>query len=177
LGNHEIEEKEGEGEGEVEEIGYEPLEDPTVAYEEIPYISMNAISGANTYQTMKVMGTFMKHPLHILMDLGSTHNFLDLTTNKRLGCDMRSTVPLQISVVNGNKLISSSMCQDFQRFINGKEFHTDVMVVPLGSCEMILGIQWLSTLGPILWDFDKLEMQFSDRGRIVVIQGNQQASV
>jgi len=27
-----------EGEGEVEEIGFEPLEDPTVAYEEIPHI-------------------------------------------------------------------------------------------------------------------------------------------
>jgi len=51
------------------------------------------------------------------------------------------------------------------------------MVVPLGSCEMILGIQWLSTLGPILWDFDKLKMQFNYRGRTVVIQGNQQASV
>jgi len=42
---------------------------------------------------------------------------------------------------------------------------------------MILGIHWLSTLGPIIWDFYKLEMQFSYRRRIIVIQGNQQASV
>ena len=61
--------------------------------------------------------------------------------------------------------------------INGHEFQTDAMVIPLESCEMILGIQWLSTLGPILWDFDKLEMQFSYKGRTVVINGSQQAAV
>ena len=67
---------------------------------------------------------------------------------------MRSTIPLQISIANGNKLISSPMCQELQWLINKHEFYTDVMVVPLGSCEMILGDQWLSTLGSSL----KLEM-------------------
>jgi len=175
LSPQEVEEKEIEGE--MDDISSEPLEESAVAYEEVPHISMNAISGMNTYQSMKVMGLFKRHPLHIIIDSGSTHNFLDLSTTKRLGCDVRNTVPLQISFANRNKLISSSMCQDFQWIMNKVEFKTDVMVVPLGSCEMILGVQWLSTLGPILWDFDKLEMRFKYRDNTVVIHGNQQASV
>jgi len=152
-------------------------EDSSVFCEEVPHISMNALTGFNTYHTMKIVSTFMQHPLHILIDSGSTHNFLDLATAKKIGCSMKSTVPLQISVANGSKLTSSAICPGFQWLINGHEFQTDVMIVPLGSCEMILGVQWLSTLGPILWNFDKLEMQFSYEGRTVVLTASPPAAV
>jgi len=32
------------------------------------------------------------------------------------------------------------------------------MVMPLGEYGAVLGIQWLSTLGPITWDFQRLTM-------------------
>ena len=124
----------------------ESLEEPLVVYEEIPHIFMNALSGINTYQTMKVVGMFKRHSLYILIDSGSTHNFLDLAIAKRLGCDMRGMVPLQIFVANYSKLVSSSMCKDFKWLINEDEFQANMMVVALGSCEMILGVQWLSVI-------------------------------
>ena len=34
------------------------------------------------------------------------------------------------------------------------------MVIPLGGHDAVLGVQWLAKLGPITWDFDKLEMRF-----------------
>lgn len=34
----------------------------------------------------------------------------------------------------------------------------DFYVIPLGGCDTVLGVQWLRTLGPVLWDFDKLYM-------------------
>ena len=37
--------------------------------------------------------------------------------------------------------------------------------MPLGECDVILGTQWLRTLGPILWDFVELWMQFSINGK------------
>ena len=41
---------------------------------------MYAIDGvvAKSYQTMRVTVTVNKKPLHILIDSGSTHNFLDV---------------------------------------------------------------------------------------------------
>lgn len=52
-----------------------------------------------------------------------------------------------------------------QTIVKIQEFSctTNVYAIPLGSCEVVLGVQWLRTLGPILWDFDKLYMQFSKR--------------
>ena len=36
---------------------------------------------------------------------------------------------------------------------------------------MVLGIQWLKSLGPILWDFSALQMEFQKEGRRVLVQG------
>nr|GEW55164.1 hypothetical protein [Tanacetum cinerariifolium] len=39
-------------------------------------------------------------------------------------------------------------------------FVTDMMILPLGGCEMVLGIQWLATLGDIKCNFNQLKMEF-----------------
>lgn len=41
----------------------------------------------------------------------------------------------------------------------------------LGGCDNVLGVQWLSTLGLILWDFVKLHMEFNLLDSKHVIQG------
>ncbi|GKC36257.1 hypothetical protein Tco_1048641 [Tanacetum coccineum] len=67
----------------------------TSLIDEPPLISLNALSGVNTYKTMRVRGYAKKNVLH------------------------------------------------FQ----GITYTTDVMILPLGGCDLVLGIQWLSTLG------------------------------
>ncbi|GKB17084.1 putative mitochondrial protein [Tanacetum coccineum] len=42
-----------------------------------PLISLNALTRANNFKTMRVIGTNSKNTIHILIDCGSTHNFLD----------------------------------------------------------------------------------------------------
>lgn len=37
---------------------------------------------------------------------------------------------------------------------------------------MVLSIQWLIQLGPILWDFKLLRMEFSYNQRKIVLQGS-----
>lgn len=61
---------------------------------EVPQISMHALAGINTYQTMRITGKVKNNPLHILIDSGSTNNFLDIATARKLSCDVRNTVPL-----------------------------------------------------------------------------------
>jgi hypothetical protein len=36
---------------------------------------------------------------------------------------------------------------------------------------MVLGVDWLSSLCPILWDFVELTMTFSHQGREIALQG------
>lgn len=45
--------------------------------EPTPVISVNALSGSATFNCMRVIGKYGKRKLYILIDPGSTHNFLD----------------------------------------------------------------------------------------------------
>ena len=48
---------------------------------------------------------------------------------------------------------------------------------PLGVCDVVLGAQWLHTLGPILWDFVELRMSFSVSGEKHTLRGLQLGSL
>ncbi|GJT97162.1 gypsy/ty3 retroelement polyprotein [Tanacetum coccineum] len=127
----------------------------------IPQISLNALSGVSSYQTMRVVGLVAKpHELHILVYSGSTHNFLDIHVAKRLSCNIRSTCPLLVNVAGGKQLMAVSECKGFKWQLKGETFTADVMLLPLGGCDMVLGIQWLATLGDIKCNFQELKMQF-----------------
>lgn len=142
-----------------------------VPTDETPHISLNALTGLTGYRTMRVIGHFGKQKIHILIDSGSTHNFVDLHTAKKLGCRIHEIDPLQVSVADGNKIVSKSMCKNFTWKIMGETFTTDAMLLPLGGCEMVLGVQWLATLGDIVWNFSSLRMQFTYEGRPVALRG------
>lgn len=53
-----------------------------------PHISVNALTGVPSFKTMRITGYKNKKPLHILIDRGSTHNFLDANMATQLGCTM-----------------------------------------------------------------------------------------
>ncbi|XP_071712436.1 uncharacterized protein [Rutidosis leptorrhynchoides] len=134
-------------------------------------------TGANTYQTMRVTGSVNKYKVHILIDSGSTHNFLDYETAKRLGCKLSTTAPMQVIVPGGSKLLTTSGCDKVVWVINGATFSSDMVLIPLGGSEMVLGIQWLKTLGDIKWNFDELTMSFKYKGSKVELRGTRKSKL
>nr|GEW37473.1 hypothetical protein [Tanacetum cinerariifolium] len=79
-----------------------------------PQITLNALSGLNSYQTIRVRDRVGKQVVHILIDCGSTHNFLDTHTAKKLGCRLAKTTPMQVSVANEQRMMSTSVCHDLK---------------------------------------------------------------
>lgn len=63
-----------------------------------------------------------------------------------------------MAVANGDLLEVNAWCKGLCWTAQGLELTTDFMVMPLGEYGAVLGIQWLSTLGPITWDFQRLTM-------------------
>nr|GEV28394.1 hypothetical protein [Tanacetum cinerariifolium] len=86
-----------------------------------PHISLNAINGTNTYQTIRICGHVGKYKLHILVDCGSTHNFLDLSTAKKLGCQLISTSPMQVEITGGSNILTNFKEFRMEFKYNGKE--------------------------------------------------------
>lgn len=79
--------------------------------------------------------------------------------------------------MDGTKLCSRAVCKNLVWEMQGKTFVAELRLLPLGGCDMVLGIQWLSTLGPILWDFQNLSMQFQLQGKPLVLKGESQMKV
>jgi hypothetical protein len=63
-------------------------------------------------------------------------------------------------VANSDQVASTDVCHDVKFCIDSEEFVMDFFVIPLATYEMVLGVQWLHTLGPILRDFAHARMSY-----------------
>nr|GEV03073.1 hypothetical protein [Tanacetum cinerariifolium] len=136
-----------------------------------PQITLNALSGLNSYQTMRVRGRVGKQVVHILIDCSNIHNFLDIHTAKKLGCRLAKTTHVQVLVANGQRMMRTSVCHDLKWSFQNEVFTSDVMLLPLGGCKMVLDIQWLATFRDMQCNFKKLIMKFNHKGRQLVLRG------
>jgi hypothetical protein len=93
-----------------------------------------------------------------LVDSGSTHSFISTEAACRLHHEPLFRLRLQVTVANGDRVASAGICPNIKFFIDSGEFVLDLFVIPLAGYEMVLGVQWLRTLGPILWDFSRARM-------------------
>lgn len=134
-------------------------------------ISIQALSGCKSYQAMRIVGFAQRKPLHILMDTGSTHNFLDLDYAKSLGCIMEPIQPQSIKVADGNNIPCKFKCENFVWSINGHEFRNKVLLINIGSYDMVLGIEWFKQWGEINWDFNNMIMKFYVHGKPICLKG------
>ncbi|CAL9221332.1 unnamed protein product [Arabidopsis halleri] len=140
-------------------------------------VSVSAVSGVSDYRTMKVRGYAGKQALIFLLDSGSTHNFLDPKAATRLNLQLQHSGLTRVKVADGRQLGVSGKAKNFQWKLQETTFEGDVMVIPLAGCDMVLGVQWLATLGSINWDFKKLEMRFKWGLKTVMLHGLKQGSI
>ena len=102
---------------EEEEIrGEEQCEEGCPTGELIPKISLDALEGTVGFHTIKVIG---KQVLHILVDSGSTHNFLNSSLAHKLQNSLTTITPITIQVANGGKMSCTSVCKGLKWEIQG----------------------------------------------------------
>ncbi|KAA8529633.1 hypothetical protein F0562_034267 [Nyssa sinensis] len=139
--------------------------------DEAPAISLHAISGTHTPQTMKVRGTLGKYRVIVLLDSSSTHNFLKEDVASKLALLPDKNGQLDVKVASGERLSNQGKCKGVELYLQGVTITVDCYLLPLDGYEVVLGAQWLRTLGPLLWDFSKLQMQFQLKGQTIIWQG------
>lgn len=64
------------------------------------------------------------------------------------------------------------MCENISITIQDIPFSIDLYVLPISSTKIILGVQWLKSLGPILTDYNTLTMKFVHNGTIIELSGD-----
>ena len=138
-------------------------------------ITLYTLSGTPTSSSMRVIGKVKHKSMVILIDLGSTHNFVDTSLFSQLHIHVDSTQILEVKVANGEVLRTHGLCKDVSIGLQGHQFLVQLHVLPMGGCDLILGTQWLSTLGVIQWDFKLLTMCFLYGQNSVLLHGLKRA--
>lgn len=120
---------------------------------------------------MRVWGRINRQEIVILIDSGSTHNFIDIALWKELQLPISTKDCFEVKVANGVVFKTKGACFAVQLKIQCSYFGVDLNVLSLGGCDVVLGTQWLYSLGPIQWDFKQLTMKFDYLGKSILLQG------
>ena len=141
-------------------------------YDEVlPEISLHAIIGSLHPKTMKVLGWIGGQKVVVLIDSGSTHNFVDTLICKIAHLLVQKDQRIRVRVANWELVVNEGNCLKVLVQLSGFSFLTDTHLISLAGCNMVLGIQWLVTLGSIAWDFRALIMEFTITEEIIMLQG------
>jgi hypothetical protein len=134
-------------------------------------ISMHALPSVAPSDTLRLSVKINGVELTALVDSGSTHTFIHDEVARRVGLDITHRPDLMVTVAKGTRLRSSGICSSTTVGIHGEQFAIDCYALALDGFDVVLGVQWLKTLGPITWEFEALSMSYWYKGRALLWHG------
>jgi hypothetical protein len=96
----------------------------------------------------------------ILIDSGSTHNFISERTSNLLQLPVVPTETFTVQVANGESLKCQGRFEKVPVDLQGIVFSLTLYSLPLTGLDVVLGIQWLELLGFVVYDWKRLTMEF-----------------
>ena len=153
-----------------------PSQLPSALQESVPaQISLHALSGHGAPETLRLTGFICEHRVQILIDGGSTHNFLQQKLVALLQLQPHETSTLRVTVGNGEELQCNQVCPNLAVKIQKHEFQVDLHVLPIWGADVVLGVQWLKALGPVLTDYTAMKFIYNDQ--LIELVGDRDSSL
>ncbi|XP_019450613.1 PREDICTED: uncharacterized protein LOC109352884 [Lupinus angustifolius] len=135
----------------------EPIVDDLIHF----HISDQALGGHFSPKTLKFSGIILGHSVTVLVDTGSSHNILQPRFAAHLKLPITETPKFPVMVGNGAHIFCSRLCDQTPITLQQIEFLIPFYLLPIKGADVVLGIEWLQTLGPIVSDFSIPSMKFS----------------
>ena len=134
-------------------------------------ISCNVLVGITTPKTVKIEGNIKKKKVIVLIDSGSTHNFIHCKVAKELNCFLYSAPECQVMVANGGTINCSRKCLNINLTMGEYILNSPMLSIPMGGVDVVLGVQWLQSLGTVAFNFQQLFLKFFSEGKEVELRG------
>ena len=103
-------------------------------------ISLHALSGVTILQAMRVSGLIRGRLVHILINSGSTHNFVNSKFARKLDCCKVPSPTFRVMVANGECLQCDEIYLAVPMEIQGYHFQTNVYPLDLQGSDIVLGM-------------------------------------
>ena len=100
-----------------------------------------------------------------MIDLGSTHNFIHCKVAKELNFFLYPAPECQVMVENGENTKCSGKCHNIKLTMGEYVLNSPMLSIPMGGADVVLGVQWLKSLGMIAFNFQELFLNFFQKER------------
>ena len=133
--------------------------------EEDVSLSFHAMTGSKAPDTFCLMGWLGEQEVKVLVDTGSSHNFISSTVAMKAGLQGRTVGPLHVQVANDDKLLCQEVVRDVEVHVQGVPLTVDLYVLPLTHIDVVLGVAWLRSVGRVQTDYGRMVMKFVMKGK------------
>ena len=116
--------------------------------------------GITTPQTLKIEGHIKKKNVIMLIDSGSTHNFIHCKVAKELNLFLYPAPECQVMVSNGGTINCSGKCHNIKLNMGEYVLNIPMLSIPMGGVDVVLGVEWLQSLGTIAFNIQELCLNF-----------------
>ncbi|WVY99731.1 hypothetical protein V8G54_025801 [Vigna mungo] len=157
-------------------LGEDKEEDPGETKKELANMRLELSSpsarGMTQPRTMKLLGSVGDKEVLIMVNSGASHNFISKTLVEELQLEVNKDQMRPVCLGDGHRKQTQECCQGVMLQLGGVEIAEQYHVFELGGVNMILGVDWLATLGEVVTNWGKLTMSFKQGEREVTIRGD-----
>jgi hypothetical protein len=112
-------------------------------------ISLHALLGVSTPQTLKIKGYIKYHQPVVLIDGDNTHNFINRSKVEFLRIFIHPIQNFQVLIANGDTMKCGGCYENVKLQMGDYHLKNHMFAIDMGGCDIVLGAEWLRTLGPI----------------------------
>lgn len=156
---------------EGEEEGPQTADNQRVIAAEIepPNIYYHALRGHFVASTLRLKGNLSGKAVTMLVDSGSTHNFIQSKVVKQMKLFFEPTNNLLVTIGDGSELHSEGRSSQVPLKLGEMVFKLDLFVLPLYGADVVLGAHWLAELGTVKFNYKSLWMKFHHQGKLITL--------
>ncbi|XP_073138101.1 uncharacterized protein [Henckelia pumila] len=135
-------------------------------------LPLYSVHGINHPQTLKMKAVLEGREVVAMVDSGASHNFVSKELVKELGLVVDEGVRFAVCLGDGGRIGCQGLCKNLNIDLGQCQMRIAGYIFELGGIDLILGVDWLRTLGDVLLNWEKMQMKFSWGGRTMELHGD-----
>ncbi|KZV39307.1 peroxidase 64 [Dorcoceras hygrometricum] len=125
---------------------------------------------------MKFLGSIEGREVVVMVDSGASHNFVSRKLVTELGLPVDESVKFGVCLGDGGRVPCHGLCKGLIVDLHSCVVEVDSYAFQLGGVDLILGVDWLRTLGEVVTNWELMHMSFSIGKETVTLMGEPRLS-
>lgn len=135
-------------------------------------LSSHSFWGLTSNKSLKVWGAIKGEKVVVLVDSGAATNFISLKLVEKLQLQVEKIPSFKVEVENGAIEEGHGICKGVELMVQGILIVQNFFVVGLGRLEVVLGVDWLESLGPFKGNYQDMTIVWKEKGCHRVLKGD-----